>query len=117
MPHVFNNRVRSGDLDVLFSAAGGARGAYVLIGVATSADDRRIAAASGEFVGEAAGGGAARDFTFVVKSGSVNRAGRRNQNAPDGGHAEFRLDAKLDGALFEATNALLPKLGLRCGRW
>ena len=21
------------------------------------------------------------------------------------------------GALFEATNAILPKLGLRCGRW
>src|SRR4029077_6636253 len=59
VPHVLDNRVRSGDLDVLLSAAGGACGAYVLIGVATGPDDGRIAAASGEFIGKAAGGGAA----------------------------------------------------------
>src|SRR6202521_5544856 len=106
VPHVFDNRVRSGNLDVFLSTAGGARGAHVLIGVATGADDRRIAAASGEFIGKAAGGGAAGDFTFVVESGTVDGAGRRNQNAPDGARPEFRLDAKFGGAMFESTNAL-----------
>src|SRR6202521_3781400 len=113
VPHVLDDGVRSRDLDVLFSTAGGSRGAHVLIGVATGADDRRIAAASGEFIGKAAGGGAAGDFTFVVESGTVDGAGRRNQNAPDGGQAEFRLDAKFGGAVFEAPDSLLPKLGLR----
>src|ERR1700674_5681001 len=113
VPHVLDDGVRSGNLDVFLSTAGGARGTHVLIGVTTGADDRRIAAASGEFIGKAAGGGAAGDFTFVVESGTVNRAGRRNQNAPDGGQAEFRLNAKLGGAVFEALDAFLPKLGLR----
>src|ERR1700732_3058801 len=104
VPHVLDDGVCSRDLDVLFSAAGGARGSHVLIGVATGADDGRIAAASGEFIGKAAGGGAARDFTFAVESGTVNRAGGWSQNAPDGGRAEFRFDAQLGGALCEATN-------------
>src|SRR5271157_990153 len=55
--HVLDDGVGSGNLDVFFAAAGRAGGAHVLIGVATGADDRRIAAAAGEFVSEAAGGG------------------------------------------------------------
>src|ERR1700675_230148 len=92
VPHVLDDGVRSGDLNVLFSAASGASGAHVLIGVATGADDRRIAAASGEFISKAAGGCAAGDFTFLVEGGAVDGAGRRNQNALDGGHAEFRFN-------------------------
>src|SRR6202790_1088894 len=117
VPHVLDDGVCSRDLDVFFSAAGGARGAHVLIGVATGADNGRIAAASGEFIGKAAGGGAAGDFIFVVASGAVDGASGWNQNALDGSHAEFRFHAQFGGALFEATNAILPKLGLRCGRW
>src|SRR5437016_10025932 len=117
MPHVLDDGVRSRDLNVLFSAAGGSRRTHVLIGVTAGADDRRITAASGEFVGKATGGCTAGDFTLLVESGAVNRAGRWNQNVPDGGHAEFRFNAKLGGALFQALDSLFPKLGLRCGRW
>ncbi len=115
-PHVLDDGVRSGNLDVLFPAAGRARGAHVLIGVAAGADNRRIAAASGEFEGEAAGGGASGDLTLVVERGTMNGAGRWRQDAPDGGHAKFRFDAQLGGAFFQALDALFPKFGLRwCG--
>jgi hypothetical protein len=91
--------------------------AHVLIGVATGADDRRIAAASGEFEREAAGGSAAGDFTFVVERGAVYGPGRWKQDAADGGHAEFRFDAKPGGVLFQAFDLLFPKFRLRCCRW
>src|ERR1019366_7519913 len=71
-PHVLDDGVRSGDLDVLFPAAGGARRAHVLIGVAAGADNRRIAAPPGGFEGEAAGGSASGDLTLVVERGAVN---------------------------------------------
>src|SRR5580658_5099565 len=105
--------VRSGDLDVLFAAAGGTGRAHVLIRVATGADDRRIAAPSREFKGEAAGGGAAGDFALVVESRAVNGPGRRRQHAPHGRHAEFRFDAKPRGVFFETFYAFLPKFSLR----
>src|SRR5438270_11128836 len=38
--HVIDARMRSGNLDVLFSAAGRARRAYILVGVASGGDDR-----------------------------------------------------------------------------
>src|SRR5204863_8666575 len=38
--HVLDIRVSSGNLDVLFSAAGRARRAYILVGVASGGDDR-----------------------------------------------------------------------------
>src|SRR6267378_889516 len=117
VPHVLDDGVCSRDLNVLFSAAGGSRRTHVLIGVATGADDRRITAASGEFVGKATGGCTAGDFTLLVESGTMNRAGGWKQNAPDGGHTEFRLNSKLGGALFQALDSLFPKLGLRRGRW
>src|SRR5208282_3683914 len=102
-----------GNLDVLFSAAGGARRTNVLIGVATGSDDRRIAAASREFERESAGGGAAGNFTFVVKGGAMDGAGRWKQNTMDGGQAQFRFDADLGGLLFEASDTLLPEISLR----
>src|ERR1035438_2621825 len=55
--HVLDDGVRSGNLDVLFPAAGSAGGTHVLIGIAAGANDRRIAAASGELEGESASGG------------------------------------------------------------
>src|SRR5229473_1383033 len=113
VPHVLDDGVRSGHLDVLFPATGRSDGAHVLIGIATRSDDWRIAAAAGEFEREAAGGGAAGNFTFVVERRAVDSPGWRRQNAPDGGHAEFRFDAKLGGTLFEVMNALFPKFGLR----
>src|SRR5207245_5846179 len=116
VPHVLNDGVRSRNLNILFSAAGGSRRTHVLIGIATGADDRRIAAASGEFVGKATGGCTAGDFTLLVESRTMNRTGGWQQNVPDGGHAEFRFNAKLGGTFFEVLDALLPKLGLRCGR-
>ncbi len=56
--HVFDDSVGAGDFDVLLAAARRARRAYILIGVASGADDGRITATAGEFEGEAAGGGA-----------------------------------------------------------
>src|SRR6266404_1168686 len=117
MPHVLDDGVRSRDLNVLFSAAGGSRRTQVLIGVAAGDDGRRITAGGREFVGKATVGCTAGDFTLLFESRTMNRAGGWKQNAPDGGHAEFRFNAKLGGTLFEVLDALLPKLGLRCGRW
>ena len=113
VPHVLDDGVRSGDLDVLFSAAGGSDGAHVLIGIATRSDDWRIAAAAGELERVAAGGGAAGHLTLLVERRAVDSPGWRRQNAPDRGHAEFRFDAKLGGTLFEVMNSLFPKFGLR----
>ncbi len=105
--------VRSGDFDIFFSTTGSARRAHILIGVATSSDDWRIAAASGKFEGEAAGGRDSGNFSFVIQSGTVDRTSRWNQNTPHSCHAEFWFDAQFSSACFEALYAFRPKIGLR----
>src|SRR5262249_1593054 len=65
--HVLHDGVRSGDLDFLFAATGRAGSAYVRVAITARADDGRIATASGQLPGQAAGGGHARHLPFLVQ--------------------------------------------------
>src|SRR5437016_12190826 len=75
--HVLDNRMRSGNLDVLFSAAGRARRADILVAVASGADDGSIAAASGALNGESAGRSASGNLSAALKRRPMNRGGGR----------------------------------------
>src|SRR5262249_37043722 len=82
--HVLHDGVRAGNLDVLFAAAGSSGGAHVLVAIATGADDGRIATASGQLPGQAAGCGHARHLSLLVQGGAVNGPVRRIKHAVDG---------------------------------
>src|ERR1700722_5545221 len=97
--HVLDDGVRSGNLDIFFSAAGGAGGAHVLVGIAAGSNDRRIAATARQLEGEAAGGGDTGNFAFVVQCRTVNGAGGRKQGSPHGCELELRLDAEIGRTL------------------
>src|SRR3982075_1628262 len=77
MAHVFDNSVRARDFDVLFPASGSASRAYILIGIASRSDDRRITAASRQLEGKTARSRAARDPSLIVQRGAMNSTGRR----------------------------------------
>src|ERR1700722_7247540 len=89
VPHVFDNGVGARDLNVFFSAAGGARRAHILIGVAASANNRRVAYPSGKFESKTTGGGASGNLTLLVERRTMNGASRRRQNAANGGGTKF----------------------------
>src|SRR5215469_17672994 len=64
VPHVFDDGVCADDLDVLFAVASGPCGTDVLITVATCANDRRVARASGDLPRQAAGCGRTRHLAL-----------------------------------------------------
>ena len=114
MPHVLDDRMSAGNLDVFFPAAGRAGRSHVLIGVAAGADDRRIAAPAGQLERQSAGRRDARHFSFFVERRAVDGAGRRKQNAPHGCELKFWLDAEIGGTLLQLLDAFAAsRFGLR----
>src|SRR3954463_10812412 len=75
VPHVFDNRMSYGDFDVFSPAAGRARRTYVLIGIAASANDGRIATASREFECQTACCRDTRHLSLFIQNRAVNGAG------------------------------------------
>src|SRR5437660_5020132 len=113
MPHVLDNGVRSGDLDVLLPAAGRARRAHLLLGVAACADHRGIAAAPRKFEGEPAGSGNARHLAFLIQRRAMDCSCRWEEHPVNGLYAEFRLDAQLASAFGQPFAALAPEFRFR----
>src|SRR5205823_9944261 len=108
MAHVLDNRVRTGNFNVLFAIAGRASGAHILICKTTRADDRRISDSSGDFPSQAARGSAAGNFAFCTQGRAVNGSGRREDNITDRFQAMRRRNPDLFRNLFHALNAKLP---------
>ena len=61
---------------------------------------------------QAAGGGAAGNFSLVVQCGAMDGAGGREDHFMHGGQLMFRFDAQIGGAGAQVLDALLPKLCL-----
>src|SRR5262249_53560199 len=80
-------------------AARGAGRAHVLVGIATRADDGRIAQTPGELPGQAARRGGARHLSLIVHRRNMNRSRGRKQDALNGFTPELRLDVELGGTL------------------
>src|SRR5579859_8116220 len=75
--------MRAADFDVLLAAAGGPGRAYLLVAIAARADDRRVAAASGQLPRQAAGGGHARHLALFIERRAVDGARRRIEDFVD----------------------------------
>src|SRR5260221_14090465 len=99
-------------LDVLFSAAGGARRAYVLVAIATGTDDRRVSAASGQLPRQPAGGSHAGHLHLLTQRRAVDGPGGRIEDLVDRIHAVFRSNAEIGGCgihlLYVAWLVFLP---------
>src|ERR1051326_8654761 len=104
MAHVLDNCMRAADLDVLLAAAGGARGAHVLVAIAPGADDRRITAAPGQLPRQAAGGSHARHLAFFVQRGAVDGAGWWIKNFSDGVEPAVFWNPDLGSELVQAAD-------------
>src|SRR5215472_11132812 len=74
LAHVLDDRMRTGDLDVLLAAASRAGRTHLLIRVAPGADDRRIPEPAGNLPGQPAGGRAPGHGTVGCEHGTMRRA-------------------------------------------